>query len=548
MKLMSEALQKVAGDKLKSLLNRMTTNRLSGVFTGFGVTSVVQSSSATTVMVVSFVAAGLLTLTQAIGVIMGANIGTTVTGWLVAVLGFKVKISAFALPAIGIGFGMTFLKSPSYRGVGETLVGFGLLFLGLSLMKEAVPSIDDPTQLAWLRHLSDYGFGSVLIFLGVGTALTVVLQSSSATMSFTLTLAALGWIQYDMAVAMVLGENIGTTATANIAAIGASTEAKRAARAHTVFNLIGVAWALALMNVYLLPMVDWLAPGDPNINPAALGGDEAARAQAAGIITIHLAAAHTLFNVTNTALLLPFVGALERFVRAWVPEPSPAKIIRRTKYLTSVHIETPELLLVQAGRELQHMTDVARAMFRDAMEIVTNPDRDLGHLVTPTLEREQLCDELEREITDQLAMTSRAATTSATAREIAALIQNTHRVERIADHCAVLVRIAQRNFAAGRRFSDQDIAELRDLGALVDRALQNLGAYLADGATAKRAEEIEQEIDHTRRMLRTRHIDNMKTLQEDLQTGLAFLDTITHMEEIGDRVTGIVRLSEVARA
>ncbi|GMV42687.1 MAG: hypothetical protein AMXMBFR64_44030 [Myxococcales bacterium] len=543
MKLMSEALQNVAGDRMKGLLGRMTANRLSGVATGVGVTIAVQSSSATTVMVVSFVTAGLLTLTQSISVIMGANIGTTMTAWIVAVFGFKVKIAAFALPAIGIGFLMSFLKTEQRRLWGEALVGFGLLFLGLALLKDAVPSIDDPEQLAWVGEISGYGFGSVLLFMALGTALTVVLQSSSATTTLTLTLAAVGWINYEVAVGMVLGENIGTTATANLAAIGASVDAKRAARAHTLFNLFGAAWALALMHVYLLPVVDLLVPGDPHGALGAGGGDAAA----AGVVSMHLAAFHSLFNVTNTTILVPFVGVIERIVRRWVPSAQEAPVVRRAQHLSLAYIETPELLLVQAGKELRRMTDEARTMFRDAMEIITHPDRDLGGLVERTLEREAVCDDLEREIIDHLTLTAQSSTTTETSRRIAALIQNTHRVERIADHCAVMVRIARRNYESGRRFTPETIAELVALGALVDRALANLGVYLAEGSPAKRAEEIEHEIDDSRRDLRAKHIEDMSSFHEDLKTGLAFLDMITHMEEIGDRVTGIVRLSESAR-
>ena len=244
MKVMSEGLQKVAGDRMKSLLARITGNRFSGVLTGLTVTCVVQSSSATTVMVVGFVTAGLLTLTQAIGVIMGANIGTTLTGWLVAVLGFKVKITAFALPACGVGFAMSFLKGARVRQWGEALLGFGLLFIGLGLLKDAVPDIGSPEDLAWVQAVSGYGFGSVVLFVAIGTLLTVVLQSSSATMTLTLTLAALGWLPYELAAATVLGENIGTTITANLAAIGASRDAVRAARVHFLFNIFGVTWAL----------------------------------------------------------------------------------------------------------------------------------------------------------------------------------------------------------------------------------------------------------------------------------------------------------------
>ncbi|MFT7581543.1 MAG: phosphate:Na+ symporter, partial [Myxococcota bacterium] len=294
MKIMSEGLQKVAGAKLQALIGKMTSSPIKGVFTGFLVTTVVQSSSATTVMLVGFVNAKLLSLRQAIGVIMGANIGTTVTGWLVALLGFKVKISAFALPAVGLGVIFTFLHGARRKQIGEALIGFGLLFLGLSLMKDAVPGLDGES-LAWVQSLTSLGFLSVVIFVLIGAALTVVLQSSSATMTLTLALTAAGYIPYDFAAAMVLGENIGTTASANIAAIGTSVIAKRAARAHLIFNVIGVVWALALFQWALLPLVDAIVPGNPELSVLSSAG-------AVGVVTSHLAAFHTLFNILNTSL------------------------------------------------------------------------------------------------------------------------------------------------------------------------------------------------------------------------------------------------------
>ncbi len=259
MKIMSEALQKVAGHRLKDLLGKITTpfplsnsfpltmlNRLSGVVAGFLITTIVQSSSATTVMVVSFVNARLLNLLQAIAVIMGANIGTTITAWLVALLGFKVSISALALPAIGLGIAMTYFKGARPKQWGEATLGFGFLFLGLGLLKEAVPTITEE-ELRWISQLNQYGIFSTLIFVALGSVLTLALQSSSATMTLTLTLTAMGMIPYDTSIAMVLGENIGTTATANIAAIGASAAARRTARAHFIFNIVGVTWALLLL-------------------------------------------------------------------------------------------------------------------------------------------------------------------------------------------------------------------------------------------------------------------------------------------------------------
>jgi phosphate:Na+ symporter len=544
MKIMSEGLQKVAGSRLKSWLGKITGNRFSGVLTGVGITLVVQSSTATTVMVVGFVSAGLLTLTQSIGVIMGANIGTTMTAWMVSLLGFKLNITAFALPMVGIGFPLTFMRGARPKQYGETLIGFGLLFLGLGLIKDSVPTIDDPDQIGFVAQLAEYGFLSLGLFVLIGTVLTIALQSSSAATTLTLTLAALGWIPYEMALAMILGENIGTTITANLAALGGTTDAKRAARTHLFFNLVGVTWALLLFKPVLMPVVDMLAPGNPDIDFAGLQDDALALAAASGVVTIHLAVFHTLFNITNTLLMLPFVHPLERLIRRWVPDRDGKPKLR---YLSSALIETPELLVVQASKEMQHMTEVVREMFGAAMFILMNPDKKLGSLVEDTLAKEEVCDELEKEIVAHLTMTARAATSAAAARKIAELIQNTHRLERIADHCAVLVRIAQRIHASDQYFDEVDMNDLRDLGDLVDQALENVGNYMVGRSSAEAAEIIESRIDEMRRSLRGRHIQRMRDSADYLETELAFLDAITHLEEIGDRAVGIVRLAEKTR-
>ncbi len=536
MKIMSEGLQKVAGAKLQSLLGKITSNRFTGVLTGFVVTTIVQSSSATTVMVVGFVNARLLSLRQAIGVIMGANIGTTVTGWLVALLGFKVKIAAFALPAVGAGMALTFMKGARAKQVGEALIGFGLLFLGLSLMKDSVPGLDE-SGLAWVQSLTSLGFVSVLAFVGIGTALTVILQSSSATMSLTLALTASGFIPYTFAAAMVLGENIGTTATANIAAIGTSTAAKRAARAHLIFNIFGVAWALAIFTPVLLPIVDSLVPGNPAlaIND---GGD-------AGVVTAHLAAFHTLFNITNTAVMLPFVNRLADIVERLVPAAS-AQPRGVTKFISTAHVQTPELLLVQAAKEMEHMTSHVQRMFGDALRILTNPEEELGDLVAETLAREQMVDDLEHEITAVLSMTARAAGSAKASRQIGAMVLNTHRLERMADHCEKLVHIAARNHSAGADFTLEPdaIADIASLGELVSRSLDNLGRYLVNEGDAAVAEQIEEEIDAERKAMRDRYLARMNSTDIGVVPGMWLLDIASHLESVGDGAIGIIRRME----
>ena len=316
MNLMSSGLQKAAGDRLRSLLSAMTSNPFKGVMTGLGVTSVIQSSSATTVMVVSFVNAGLLTLTQAISVIMGANIGTTVTAWMVSWLGFKADISILAVPMMLFGFLFSNSKKDNRKNIGELIVGFSLLFLGLSFMKDSVPDLrQTPEVLEFVAAWSSHGFGSVLLFLAFGTVLTLVLQSSSATMAITLIMLSMGWIPFDMACAMVLGETIGTTITANIAASVGNTQAKRAAMSHTIFNMFGVIWPLALYRPFL-SLVGYVTEnlfGLPN--PAAEGFAVSDSASATGTAALYgLSMLHTMFNVINTLLLVWFTGFIYCFL------------------------------------------------------------------------------------------------------------------------------------------------------------------------------------------------------------------------------------------
>ncbi|WP_420602550.1 Na/Pi cotransporter family protein [Flagellimonas sp.] len=333
MKVMSDALMEVAGDKMRKILASMTSNRLFAVFTGFLITSVIQSSSATTLMVVSFANASLLTLTESIGVIMGANIGTTVTAWLITLLGFKVNMGAIALPLVGLGFMLTFSKNKNAKEWGRFIIGFAILFMGLQFLKDAVPDIgNNPEALAFLAKYTQLGFWSILIFLLIGTLLTVIIQSSSATMALTLIMCYEGWIPFDMAAAMVLGENIGTTITANLAAIVANFQAKRAARAHLIFNLLGVIWLLILF-VPFLNTVNWFVTKDGGASPFV----------EATAIPVALSVFHTTFNITNTFLLIWFVPTIAKIVERFVPEQiDPEKEIDQPMYLNKADLKYPQ--------------------------------------------------------------------------------------------------------------------------------------------------------------------------------------------------------------
>ena len=357
MKVMSDALLQLAGNKMRSILARLTSNRVLGIFTGFMITSVIQSSSATTLMVVSFSNAALLTLPEAISVIMGANIGPTITAWLITILGFKVSMSAISLPLVGFGFAFTFSKKERFKNWGYFVVGFALLFLGLEFLKEAMPNLNEnPGILEFLDQYTEAGFTSVLLFLMIGTLLTVIVQSSSATMALTLIMTAQGWIPFEMAAAMVLGENIGTTITANIAAIVGNFRAKRTARAHLIFNLIGVLWMLAVFYPFLMgisQLAQGLGSGDPYLNALA--------------IPVAISLFHTVFNICNTFLLVWFVKPIAKLVERLVREKeAPERTIDEPKFLKKSMLKYPETAIATLELETEYL-------FRNAIfEIVTH--------------------------------------------------------------------------------------------------------------------------------------------------------------------------------
>ena len=378
MNLMSSGLQKSAGDRLRTLLSAMTSNPFKGVLTGLSITSIIQSSSATTVMVVSFVNAGLLTLAQAIGVIMGANIGTTVTAWLVSWLGFKSDISILAVPLMLFGFLFSNSKKNQRKNIGELIVGFSLLFLGLSFMKESVPDLGQtPEVLEFVKAWSGHGFGSVLIFFALGTILTLVLQSSSATMAITLIMLSMGWIPFDMACAMVLGENIGTTITANIAAAVANTQAKRAAMSHTIFNVFGVIWALILYSPFL-GLIGRIIELFGLPNPAAEGFTVTGPNTESGIAALYgLSMLHTLFNTINTFILIWFIKYIEKVVIWLIKTPANQEHEAfRLKYISAGPLATPELAVEQAFDEIIHFAQISKNGLSYAKSAINEKESD----------------------------------------------------------------------------------------------------------------------------------------------------------------------------
>lgn len=333
MKVMSDSLMEVAGDRMRNILASMTSNRFFAVLTGFFITAIIQSSSATTLMVLSFVNASLLTLFESVGVIMGANIGTTVTAWLITLLGFKVSMAAIALPLVGLGFLMTFSKKVKTKGWGEFLIGFAVLFIGLEFLKDAVPDLNEnPEMLAWLSNYTELGMLSILLFLLLGTVLTVIIQSSSATLALTLVMCYEGWVPFDLAAAMVMGGNIGTTITANLAAIVANDNAKRSARAHFLFNILGVVWLFFLLKPYLSG-IDWFMTRNGGPSPYS----------APEVIPVALSVFHTSFNIINTIVLIWFIPSIVTIVERMIPHKAEEALdVHEPEFLTENALNYPQ--------------------------------------------------------------------------------------------------------------------------------------------------------------------------------------------------------------
>ena len=542
MNLMSSGLQKVAGDRLRGFLSAMTSNPFKRVMTGLGITAVIQSSSATTVMVVSFVNAGLLTLAQAIGVIMGANIGTTVTAWLVAWLGFKADISILAVPLMLLGFLFSNSKKSQRRNIGELVVGFSLLFLGLSFMKESVPDLKEtPQVLEFVKQWSGHGFGSVLIFLGFGTVLTLVLQSSSATMAITLIMLSMGWIPFNMACAMVLGENIGTTITANIAASVGNASAKRAAMSHTIFNVFGVIWALILFRPFLA-MVGNIIELFGLPNPAAAGFAVSDPASAEGTAALYgLSMLHTLFNSINTLILIWFTGLIEKAVTWIIKAPAnKEEDVFRLKYIEAGPIATPELAIEQTFNEIIHFAQISRnglGYVRSAIN-ETDPDR-FEELRGKLVKYEEISDRIEYEIATFLNAVSGEEISQKTSMQIKAMYKIIGELESLGDSGEAISRILSRRNIHNKTF-DQEV--LTRLGRLVDEVdaayevmINNLkAAFEGNLPDIMNAYEAEDRINTLRNNLRDEEIDDVEHSRKNWQTSVYYMDIVSELEKMGD--------------
>jgi phosphate:Na+ symporter len=554
MNLMSSGLQKAAGDRLRGLLSSMTSNPFKGVMTGLGVTTVIQSSSATTVMVVSFVNAGLLTLAQAIGVIMGANIGTTVTAWMVSWLGFKADISLLAVPLMLFGFLFSNSKKNQRQNIGELIVGFCLLFLGLSFMKESVPDLrETPQVLEFVKEWSGHGFGSVLIFLVFGTVLTLVLQSSSATMAITLIMLSMGWIPFNMACAMVLGENIGTTITANIAASIGNTQAKRAAMSHTIFNVFGVIWALILFKPFL-GLVGRIIEMFGLPNPAAEGFAVASPDSPTSTAALYgLSMLHTLFNTINTLVLIWFTKLIEKAVIWIIKAPkNQEKEVFRLKYISAGPLATPELAAEQAFDEIIHFAQISRNGLGYAREAIVESDQaKFDELRDKLIKYEEISDRIEFEIAAFLNAVSEGDISEETSRKIKAMYKIIGEMESLGDSGETISRILSRRNVHKKEFDKDTLKNLADMAAAVDNAYEAMivnltAAHKGELEEILNAYNAETRINNLRNFLRDAEIEGLESNRKSYQASVYYMDIVNELEKMGDFIINISQTLEKA--
>ena len=530
MTLMSEGLQKVAGNRLRSILSAMTANSFTRVLTGPLITAIIQSSSATTVMIVSFVNAGLLSLTQAVGVIMGANIGTTVTSWLISLLGFTADISMLSIPLVGLGFVFMMFKSQKRKSIGEMIIGFALLFLGLTYLKNSVPDLGaNPEALAFIQRWTDWGFFSILIFVLVGTVLTIILQSSSATVALTLVMASQGWIPFEIAAAMVLGENIGTTITANIAASVGNISAKRAALAHTVFNVFGVIWVLALYKPFL-----WLVAKIV----VGLGGEDPFTSSASLLYAI--STVHTLFNITNTCILIWFTPQIVKLVTWIIKGRRDEEEVFRLRYIQGGMMSTAELSLEQAEQEVVHFSEIVKRKYANARQAVNEADNEnrFDELFKKLEHYEQITDRIEFEIAKYLSNIGEGELSQDGTNRMQAMYKIISELESIGDSGFNIGRILQRKNLHGQKFDEGAVKKINHMLDLVDTALDCMTANLRSGfqriINISNAQDAEHDINEYRDNLKEEHLRHIEAEESGYLRGVYYMDLVSECERVGD--------------
>lgn len=579
MKVMSEGLQKAAGDRLRNILSAMTRNRFTGTLTGFAITALIQSSSASTVMVVSFVNAGLMTLAQSMAVIMGANVGTTFTAWVIALFGFKVNISAFVLPMIGIAVPLLFSKKGRTKSMGEFLTGFAFLFMGLNMISDYVPDLQqNPEMFAFLQQYTDLGFLSVLIFLTVGILVTMIIQSSAATFAITLIMCSKGWIDFNLACAIVLGSNIGTTITPILASMSGNVAAKRTAMGHLLFNLLGCAWVLCVFNPFV-ELNSWITEILGQGNPEALAGYvdhlqatdidvynnlfntlpsdhelygrvTAAQAQVESMqfsVSFGLSMFHTVFNLINLSVMIWLTNFYVKVVERLVPSRHKEDEEFQLKFISGGLLNASELNIAQAEKEIavygervERMIDMAKRLVHTDSE-----SQEFTELYSRLEKYEDISDRMEIEIAHYLNRCSEGRLSNEGKMRIASMLRIVSEIESIADCCLGAGKILVRRNQSHAKFTDEIYANIDTMFGYVKEAMLNMLKLLRDIEHAREPEIIasynkEREINNYRNQLRTANIENINSKHYEYQAGIYYMDLISDLEKTGDYIINVV--------
>ncbi|MCR4603201.1 MAG: Na/Pi cotransporter family protein [Prevotella sp.] len=533
MKIMSEGLEKFAGDRLRSILASMTKNRVMGVMTGIAVTTLIQSSSATTVMVVSFVNAGLMNLVQAIGVIMGANIGTTTTAWVISAVGFKVNIAAFAVPLLAFGVPLIFSKQSKRKSIGEFIFGFAFLFMGLSFLQQSANDMNIGEMVAnMLAHVSSDSFLTILLFIAVGALVTMLVQASAATMAITLMLFDMGipGFGFEQAAALAMGQNIGTTITAFMASMTGNTQAKRAALAHMFFNVFGVVIILP----FFYPACDAVSWFVTDVMGA---GDNP---------LFKLSAFHTAFNIINTLLLIWFVNQIAAFVCKVLPLKAEQEEEYRLKYISAGLLSTAELSILEAQKEINSFAERCQRMFGMSRELVdTEDEKAFSELFARIQKYEQITDRMEIEIANYLHKVSEGRLSDESKSQIQMMMRQIDELESVGDSCYNLGRTLNRKREHGEQaFTQEQTGHIHTMMALVERAFEEMVKKVKNPnphANIMQSYNIEHEINNYRTQLKNQNIRDVENGKYNYQLGIYYTDMISECEKVGDYIMNVVQ-------
>lgn len=573
MKVMSEGLQKAAGDRLRGILSAMTRNRFTGTLTGCAITALIQSSSASTVMVVSFVNAGLMTLAQSMAVIMGANVGTTFTAWIIALFGFKVNISAFTLPLIAVAVILLFTNKSKAKSIGEFLIGFCFLFMGLDMISAYVPDLQsNPEMFEVLKGYASLGIRSILIFVLVGVAVTMVIQSSAATFAITLIMCSKGWITFDLACALVLGSNIGTTITPIIASMSGNTAAKRASMGHLLFNVLGTLWCLAVF----VPFADfnaWLTEqigqGDPtqlynyvtNLeatspeiynhlfdNSLPAGHDVLAQiAKMQLSVSFGLSIFHTTFNLVNLSIMIWLTNVYVKIVETLVPSKHKDDDEFTLKFISRGLLNASELNIAQAEKEMAVYAERVSRMLDMAQQLIHTKENseDFNKLYSRLEKYEDISDRMELEIAHYLNRCAEGRLSNEGKLRIAAMLNIISEIESIADSCMGVGKILTRKIQSGVSFNDEIYKNIDTLYVYVKEAMNLMLVQLNDVENVSEKELIqsynkEREINNMRNILRSANVENINAKHYEYQSGIYYMDIVSDLEKTGDYIINVV--------